>query len=247
MTKVKKNPILASALDTLIKERENWDSGSFSDLFHDIKKQLMERILEREMETQLGYEKHGSQVASNRRNGTSEKTIITETGPVNIDIPRDREGDFEPILIPKHQRRFPEMDQKIITMYAKGMSVRDIQSTLEELYGVKASPELISEVTDEVSSANLMPRPSVNLMTPLKGLIIKLIDSLEKIFFFMPFVTFKKQRCYPQIHSPRGEPYIAHRPLWAVGLVGNISLKGVAYRNEGKSTWEAGKHLVSRV
>ena len=150
MTKVKKNPILASALDTLIKERENWDSGSFSDLFHDIKKQLMERILEREMETQLGYEKHGSQVASNRRNGTSEKTIITETGPVNIDIPRDREGDFEPILIPKHQRRFPEMDQKIITMYAKGMSVRDIQSTLEELYGVKASPELISEVTDEV-------------------------------------------------------------------------------------------------
>lgn len=150
MTKAKKNPLLENALDTLIKERGNWDTASFSELFHDIKKQLMERILEKEMEAQLGYEKHGSQVASNRRNGTSEKTIITQTGPVNIDIPRDREGEFEPILIPKHQRRFPEMDQKIITMYAKGMSMRDIQSTLEELYGFKASPELISQVTDDV-------------------------------------------------------------------------------------------------
>lgn len=150
MTKAKKNPLLADALDTLIEGRENWDSGSFSDLFHDIKKQMMERILEKEMETQLGYKKHGTQVGSNRRNGTSEKTIVTATGPVSIDIPRDREREYEPVLIPKHQRRFPEMDQKIIAMYAKGMSMRDIQATLEELYGVKASPELISEVTDGV-------------------------------------------------------------------------------------------------
>ena len=150
MTKTKKNPLLEEALDSLIKGRDEWDSSSFSDLFHDIKKQLMERILEKEIETQLGYEKHGAKVGDNRRNGTSEKTIITEAGPVNINIPRDREGEFEPILIPKHQRRFPEMDQKIITMYARGMSMRDIQATLEELYGVKASPELISQVTDEV-------------------------------------------------------------------------------------------------
>jgi putative transposase len=150
MTKTKKNPLLEEALDTLIKGRDQWDSSSFSDLFHDIKKQLLERILEKEIETQLGYEKHGAMVGDNRRNGTSEKTIITEAGPVNINIPRDREGEFEPILIPKHQRRFPEMDQKIITMYARGMSMRDIQATLEELYGVKASPELISQITDEV-------------------------------------------------------------------------------------------------
>ena len=150
MTKTKKNPLLEEALDTLIKGRDEWDSSSFSDLFHDIKKQLMERILEKEIETQLGYEKHGAKVGDKRWNGTSEKTIITEAGPVNINIPRDREGEFEPILIPKHQRRFPEMDQKIITMYARGMSMRDIQATLEELYGVKASPELISQVTDEV-------------------------------------------------------------------------------------------------
>lgn len=161
MTKVKKNPLLADVLDQLIKGKEQWDSASFSDLFHDIKKELMERILEKEMESQLGYEKHGSQVGDNRRNGTSDKTIITETGPVNINIPRDREGHYEPLLIPKHQRRFPEMDQKIITMYARGMSMRDIQATLEELYGVKASPELISEVTDEVleSVATWQNRP----------------------------------------------------------------------------------------
>ena len=150
MAKQKKNPALINALDALIQEKESWDSGSFTDLFHDIKKQLMERILEKEMEVQLGYSKHEESGVSNRRNGSSQKTILTETGPVSIDIPRDRAAEFNPILIPKHKRRFPEMDQKIITMYARGMSMRDIQATLEELYGVKASPELISEVTDEV-------------------------------------------------------------------------------------------------
>ena len=150
MTKVKKSPILGNALDEIIKGREAWDSGSFSDLFHEIKKELVEKILEKEMESQLGYEKNGESLSSNRRNGTSGKTIITQTGPIDINIPRDREGEFEPILIPKHQRRFPEMDQKVICMYARGMSVRDIQSTLEELYGIKASPELISEITEGV-------------------------------------------------------------------------------------------------
>ena len=153
MTKAKKNPVLANALDSLLQERDTWDSASFSDLFHDLKKHLMERILEREMQTQLGYEKYEPSSSDNRRNGTSQKTVITGTGLVNLDIPRDRAGEFEPVLIPKHQRRFPEMDQKILTMYAKGMSVRDIAETLEELYGVKASPELISSVTDEVINA----------------------------------------------------------------------------------------------
>jgi putative transposase len=150
MTKRKPKTPLDNAMDSLLDQRENWDSASFSDLFHDIKKQLMERILDREMESQLGYDKHAQSDSKNRRNGSSQKTILTQTGPVNLDIPRDREGAFQPVLIPKHQRRFPEMDQKIIAMYARGMSMRDIQSTLEELYGIKASPELISEVTDEV-------------------------------------------------------------------------------------------------
>lgn len=167
MTKVKKNPLLEEALDAMIKGKD-WDSASFSDLFHDIKKQLMERILQKELETQLGYEKHGSVSGENRRNGTSEKTIITESGPVNVSIPRDREGEFEPILIPKHQRRFPEMDQKIITMYARGLSTRDIQATLEELYGVKASPELISEVTDEVlDSVSIWQNRPLNTHYPI--------------------------------------------------------------------------------
>ncbi len=151
MTKRKnKGSALGNALDHLLEERDNWDSGSFSELFQGLKKQLMERILERELETQLGYSKHEKTGGSNRRNGRSEKTIITGTGSIPVEIPRDREGKFEPILIPKHQRRFPEMDEKIMAMYVRGMSMRDIQATLEEIYGVKASPELISEVTDEV-------------------------------------------------------------------------------------------------
>jgi len=150
MAKTKKNTALRAAIDELIQGKETWDSGSFTDLFHDLKKELMERLLEKEMDAQLGYDRHDETQDSNRRNGHSQKTIITDTGPVRIDIPRDRDGEFNPILIPKHQRRFPEMDQKILAMYARGMSIRDIQSTLEELYGIKASPELISEVTDEV-------------------------------------------------------------------------------------------------
>lgn len=167
MTK-RKATLFQSAIDDLIRGQENWDSKSFSELFHSIKKEVVERILEREMEVQIGYEKHDSSPSSNRRNGTSDKTIITETGPVNIAIPRDRDGAFEPLLIPKHQRRFPEMDEKIISMYARGMSVRDIQATLEELYGVKASPELISNVTDEVlETVTLWQNRPLSILYPI--------------------------------------------------------------------------------
>jgi putative transposase len=167
MTKRKATPF-QSAIDDIIRGQENWDSKSFSELFHSIKKEVVERILEREMEVQIGYEKHAESPTSNRRNGTSDKTIITETGPVNIAIPRDRDGAFEPLLIPKHQRRFPEMDEKIISMYARGMSVRDIQATLEELYGVKASPELISNVTDEVlETVTLWQNRPLNSLYPI--------------------------------------------------------------------------------
>ena len=148
--KHQKNSALMSALDALIAERNVTDHVGFTDLFTDLKKHLVERILQREMDSQLGYEKHTPTLEENRRNGKSTKTIMTGTGSVPIDIPRDRQGEYRPVLIPKHQRRFPEMDQKILAMYARGMSLRDIQSTLEELYGIKASPELISEVTDEV-------------------------------------------------------------------------------------------------
>ena len=87
---------------------------------------------------------------ANQRNGSSGKTVLTDEGPVRIEVPRDRHGSFEPLLIPKHERRFTGFDDKIIAMYARGMTVREIQAFLEEQYGVEVSPELISTVTDAV-------------------------------------------------------------------------------------------------
>lgn len=91
----------------------------------------------------------------NERNGASSKTVITERGPVRVDLPRDRDGSFEPILIPKHERRFTGFDERIIAMYARGMSVREIQAFLAESYGTEVSPAFISSVTDEVMAETI--------------------------------------------------------------------------------------------
>ncbi|MEZ5465858.1 MAG: transposase [Lysobacteraceae bacterium] len=86
----------------------------------------------------------------NHRNGRSGKTVLTDDGPLRIDVPRDRSGTFEPQLIPKHERRFAGFDERIVSMYARGMTVREIQGHLAEMYRVEVSPEFISKVTDEV-------------------------------------------------------------------------------------------------
>jgi putative transposase len=108
--------------------------------------------LEAELSTHLGYEKHErkSSSTSNSRNGYSSKTIQGKFGSAEISIPRDRHGDFEPQLVKKGQNRLSGLDDKIISLYARGMSVRDIQAQLEEMYGVEVSPTLISNVTDAV-------------------------------------------------------------------------------------------------
>jgi transposase-like protein len=100
----------------------------------------------------LGQAEERSDAARNHCNGVSAKTVVTDEGPVRIDVPRDRQGSFEPPLIPKHERRFTGFDDKIIAMYARGMTMREIQAFLEEQYGVEVSPELISTVTDAVMS-----------------------------------------------------------------------------------------------
>jgi putative transposase len=117
-----------------------------------LKKALMQRMLGAELTAHLGYE-HGEEappVQTNRRNGVSRKTLKGETGGFEIEVPRDREGSFEPRLIGKGQTRIDGLDEKIIAMYARGMSVRDIRGHLEELYGLEVSPDLISRVTDAV-------------------------------------------------------------------------------------------------
>ena len=116
------------------------------------KKALIERALGAELSHHLGYPPGSTkpEPASNHRNGASAKTVLTEDGPLRIEVPRDREGSFEPMLIPKHERRFTGFDDKMVAMYARGMTVREIQGFLHEQYGAEVSPEFISSVTDAV-------------------------------------------------------------------------------------------------
>jgi len=116
------------------------------------KKALIERALGSEMSQHLGYPAGAEKPAdaANHRNGRSAKTLLTEDGPLRVDIPRDRQGKFEPKLTGKHERRFTGFDDKIIAMYARGMTVREIQGFMTEMYGTEVTPEFISKVTDEV-------------------------------------------------------------------------------------------------
>jgi putative transposase len=119
-------------------------------VFTKLKGAVMERLLEAEITEHLGHEKQGRRRAGNARNGYSEKIVQTESGPVGIRVPRDREGSFEPQLVKKHQRRLEGFDEKVIALYARGMTTRDIQQHLRELYGADVSHELISCATDGV-------------------------------------------------------------------------------------------------
>jgi putative transposase len=141
-------------LDELLKDKDPKRIFSSEGLLGELKKALAERILNAEMDHHLADspqdEVSEGDKPGNRRNGYSKKTVLTENEAIDLAIPRDRRGSFEPQLIAKYQRRFPGFDDKIISMYARGMSVREIQGHLRDLYGIEASPQLISTVTDAV-------------------------------------------------------------------------------------------------
>lgn len=126
--------------------------GEFETIYRAPKKAIIEGAMRAEMNHHLGYEPGEPKPAgqSNQRNGTSGKSVITDNGLIDIDVPRDREGRFEPMIIGKHQRRFTGFDQKINAMYARGMTVREIQGYLLEMYDTEVSPDFISKVTGEV-------------------------------------------------------------------------------------------------
>ena len=121
-------------------------------LLRELTRALVERAMHAELTHHLGYEKHApdGKNSGNSRNGTSVKTLKGDFGEVEIEVPRDRQGSFEPKIVPRHQRRFNGFDDKILSMYARGMTTREIQGHLQEIYGVEVSPSLISEVTDAV-------------------------------------------------------------------------------------------------
>ena len=125
---------------------------SIQDVTMALKKALIERALGGELSHHLGYLPGGDKPAEagNHRNGSTGKTVLTEDGPLRIEVPRDRQGSFEPLLIPKHERRFKGFDDKIVALYARGMTVREIQAFLAEQYATEVSPEFISSVTDAV-------------------------------------------------------------------------------------------------
>lgn len=117
-----------------------------------IYKQLVEKMLESEMDEHLGYSKNDrkSKQTSNYRNGKSAKTLKTEAGSISIDLPRDRQGEFEPVVVPKHERMSQKVEDAIISFYAKGMTVSDIEQQVEEIYGLKLSQASVSNITNKV-------------------------------------------------------------------------------------------------
>ncbi len=137
-------------LDQLVKGPMT--AAAVEDTSRAFKKALIERALGAEMSHHLGYPAGADKpaAATNHRNGKSGKTVLTDDGPLRIEVPRDREGEFEPRLIGKHERRFTGFDDKIIALYARGMTVREIQGFLAEMYATDVGPDFISAVTDAV-------------------------------------------------------------------------------------------------
>jgi putative transposase len=140
-------------IDELLKEYQTPQDVLGEDgLLKQLTKAVIERCLETELDTHLGYPKYGRKgnAVGNMSNGHSQKTLRGEQGHVDIEVPRDRQGSFDPQLVKKGQTRLEGFDEKILALYARGMTTRDIQAQLQELYGVEVSPTLISNVTEAV-------------------------------------------------------------------------------------------------
>jgi transposase-like protein len=145
--------ISKEVLDELMKNYKGPDDITGPEgLIKELTKALIERAMQGELTEHLGYEKsdQAQKPTKNRRNGSSKKVLRSDQGPLEIEVPRDREGAFEPVIVPKHQREFKGFDDKILSMYARGMTTREIAGHLKEIYNTDVSPELISRATDSV-------------------------------------------------------------------------------------------------
>lgn len=177
---MKQKTKLESALDELLAGKTAEEIAGPNGVLKQLTKALIERAMGAELTHHLGYEKHAPEGrgSGNNRNGASRKKVQGDFGAVEIAVPRDRNGTFEPKLIPKHERRFSGFDSKILSMYARGMTTRDIQAHLEEIYGVEVSPGLISQVTEavmeEVIAWQNRPIEPIYLIVYLDALFVKM-------------------------------------------------------------------------
>lgn len=139
-------------LRQLIKQRNMKSMDDVQSMLKELFAETIEEMLEAEMDTSLGYSKFdlNNKETQNKRNGKSKKTVRSEYGDVAIEVPRDREGEFDPVIVKKHQKNVTGIEDQIIALYAKGVSTREIQDHLEQLYGVEVSPTLISNVTNKI-------------------------------------------------------------------------------------------------
>ena len=180
-TKAKMDEFSSDTLDALLSGHETPEDIFGKDgLFKRLQSALIERALGGELTHHLGYPPHGPAAGDDRRNGHGAKTLETENGPLSIRVPRDRDGDFAPQLVKKGQRRLEGFDDKVLSLYARGLSMREIQGHLEELYGTDVSPALISTVTDavmeEVRSWQNRPLESHYPIVYLDALRVKVRD-----------------------------------------------------------------------
>jgi len=149
------------------------------DFFHGLYKQAVEGMLKAEMDEHLGYQKHQSKdkAGDNSRNGYSNKMLKTNIGDIPLDIPRDRESSFDPVIVPKHQRMSARIEQAIITLYSRGMSTRDIEATIKEMYGIELSEGTVSNITNTIIESikqwQQRPLESVYFVVWMDGIVIK--------------------------------------------------------------------------
>ena len=172
-------------IDRLLAEhgRRPEDIAGENGLLKQLTKAVLERALQAEMTDHLGYERHdpAGHHSGNSRNGKSRKKLKGDFGEIDLETPRDRDGSFEPKIVAKHQTRFTGFDNKILSMYARGMTTREIQGHLEEIYGIEVSPQLISNVTeevqDEVRAWQNRPLDAVYPIVYLDALYVKMRDN----------------------------------------------------------------------
>jgi len=207
-------------LDELLKEYKGPDDFFGPDgLVKQLSKALIERVMQAELTEEIGYEKSasGEKETANRRNGNSTKTLRTDQGPMEVEIPRDRDGEFEPQIIPKHQREWRGFDDKIHSMYGLGLSTKAIQENLKDIYNVDVSPELISRVTDEV-----------------KGLVEEWRNRPLESFYPVMFFDALRVNIRDEGHISKKAVYLA----LAIRLDGQKELLGMwIERNEGSKFW----------